>query len=140
MTKLRPAANRRVSFDRRTFLATGAASVAGAHVFGSAGRAQADAAEPGEIVVPPAGKRILLSCKLTMIEPQSDDEPLAARLRRAAEAGAGGTQAHILGGLVQRGGYAGDDQTRVRKHRLPDGSAYRRRAAGLRTLCRADRR
>lgn len=87
MTKLRPAANRRVSFDRRTFLATGAASVAGAHVFGSAGRAQADAAEPGEIVVPPAGKRILLSCKLTMIKPQSDDEPLAARLRRAAEAG-----------------------------------------------------
>lgn len=47
------------------------------------------AGEPGKprIVTPPETKRLLLSCKLGMIKPTGDDEPLADRLGRAAEAG-----------------------------------------------------
>lgn len=72
------------SLDRRRFLAAGAASVAGAGVWAAATPSPAAAAE---IVRPPVGKRILLSCKSGMIAAASSDEPLAARLRRAGDAG-----------------------------------------------------
>jgi hexulose-6-phosphate isomerase len=74
------------SLDRRRFLATGAASVAGAGVSTAALAAPA-AAHAGQVVTPPPGKRILLSCKSGMITAALPDEPLADRLRRAGEAG-----------------------------------------------------
>ena len=85
MTKTPPTQTHPSSFDRRRFLAAGAASVAGVSALGSAPRVQATTAVPDRIITPPPGKRILLSCKLGMIKP--DDEPLAVRLRHAAEAG-----------------------------------------------------
>lgn len=74
--------------SRRRFLAAGAASVAAARAAGA--RADdAPQAEADAVVTPPAGKRILLSCKLSMIPRAADDRPLslADRLRMAAEAG-----------------------------------------------------
>jgi hexulose-6-phosphate isomerase len=67
--------------DRRQFLAVGAGTAAAAAM--GAGRAPA-AAETGDIVVPPTDKRILLSCKLGMIQ---GDQPLVRKLEMAAEAG-----------------------------------------------------
>ena len=76
------------SLNRRRFLATGAAAVAGGA--GLATGASADEAAAEESVVrPPTGKSILLSCKLGMITSQRDGKPLslADRLSLAAEAG-----------------------------------------------------
>src|SRR5690606_34915048 len=50
------------SFSRRGFLASGTAAV-GAAILSTRGAAAAEAGKP-PIVTPPAGKRILLSCKL----------------------------------------------------------------------------
>jgi L-ribulose-5-phosphate 3-epimerase len=76
------------SLTRRGFLAAGAASMA---IPALAGAGPARAAEPaeGRVVVPPEGKRILLSCKLGMIPRESDGKPLllSDRLHLAAEAG-----------------------------------------------------
>ena len=73
------------SLSRRHFIATGAAALAASQAV-SATTAQAQEGA-GDVVTPPAGKRILLSCKLGMIKPETDNEPLANRLRRAGEAG-----------------------------------------------------
>jgi len=73
------------TIGRRRFLAAGAACAA---TTGLAAGTRVTSAAPSPqtgLVVPPPGKRILLSCKLTMIKP--DTEPLATRLRHAAEAG-----------------------------------------------------
>ncbi len=76
-----------LSVNRRRFLAAGTASVAGSVVAAGAGSARA--AEPAKVVRPPAGKRILLSTKLSMV-PDKDGEkplPLADRLQIAGKAG-----------------------------------------------------
>jgi hexulose-6-phosphate isomerase len=73
---------------RRDFLAAGAAAVAlPAVAQGNAAPAADAAATP--VVVPPEGKRILLSCKLGMIAREADGKPLslAERLTLAAKAG-----------------------------------------------------
>jgi len=79
--------NRNSSLGRRDFLAAGAGAVA---VGLSATRA-ARAAEGGaaRIVTPPAGKRILLSCKLGMLPKKLEGKELSVveRLRMAAQAG-----------------------------------------------------
>jgi hexulose-6-phosphate isomerase len=70
--------------SRRMFLAASAALGA------SAAATPAFAQEkPGPIIVPPAGKRILLSCKLGMIAKKDGDRALtlALRLKLAAQAG-----------------------------------------------------
>ncbi len=85
MTATRKTHDPQPAIDRRRFLAAGTACAAGAGVFGAVRSASAGPAAQDSIVTPPPGKRILLSCKLTMIEPA--DAPLAVRLRRAAEAG-----------------------------------------------------
>jgi L-ribulose-5-phosphate 3-epimerase len=79
------------SFNRRHFLAAGAASVAGVSV-GHAVAAEPAAAETARIVRPPEGKRILLSCKLGMIPREAGGKKLslADRLTLAAEAGLDG--------------------------------------------------
>jgi len=76
------------SFNRRHFLAAGAATVAGTAV-GRAGAAESASAEVPRIVRPPEGKHILLSCKLGMIAGEAGGKKLslAERLSMAAEAG-----------------------------------------------------
>ena len=73
------------SIGRRTFLASSACAV-GAAVAAAPAVAQEQASP---IVVPPAGKRILLSCKLGMIAKKDDgkDLTLVERLKLAAAAG-----------------------------------------------------
>lgn len=71
--------------SRRQFIAAAAVS-AGAVSLGSATSRGAETASP---VVPPVGKRILLSCKLGMITKAIDGKPLTLveRLKLAAQAG-----------------------------------------------------
>jgi len=79
--------NRNLSLGRRGFLAAGAGVLAvGLCPIGTAGAAEGGTAR---IVTPPAGKRLLLSCKLGMIPAKREGEavPLVERLRMAAQAG-----------------------------------------------------
>jgi L-ribulose-5-phosphate 3-epimerase len=77
--------NRNLSLGRREFLAVGAGSVAA--VVGGTNRAAETAG--AKIIEPPAGKRILLSCKLGMIAKEEEGKKLsvAERLRLAGDAG-----------------------------------------------------
>ncbi len=77
--------NRNLSLGRREFLAVGAGSVAA--VVGGTGYAQETPAQ--KVVAPPAGKRILLSCKLGMLPKKLEGKDLSVveRLRMAGEAG-----------------------------------------------------
>lgn len=76
-----------LSLNRRGFLGLGAGAVAA----GVSGVGSAQAAQTGspQIVTPPTGKRILLSCKLGMIPKEIEGKKLtvADRLRLAGEAG-----------------------------------------------------
>lgn len=74
------------SFSRRSLLTAGAAATAAAVLPAS----HAVAAEAAPIITPPAGKRILLSCKLGMIAKKSSegkDYTIVERLKLAKEAG-----------------------------------------------------
>ena len=76
------------SVNRRRFLAAGTASVAGSMAM-AAGTGSAPAAASEKVVRPPAGRRILISTKLSMV-PDKDGEktlPLADRLAIAGKAG-----------------------------------------------------
>jgi L-ribulose-5-phosphate 3-epimerase len=77
--------NRNLSLGRREFLAVGAGSVAA--VVEGTGYAEETAAQ--KVVTPPAGKRILLACKLGMLPAKLEGKavPLVERLRMAAQAG-----------------------------------------------------
>jgi L-ribulose-5-phosphate 3-epimerase len=72
------------SLHRRRFLAAGALAAVTV-----AGRVQAAEAGSPRIVTPPAGKRIMLACKLSMIAKDVDGKKLsiAERLRMAGDAG-----------------------------------------------------
>ncbi len=76
------------SLTRRSFLAAGAASVAVPAVVHTGSLSAADAAAQ-RVVTPPAGKRILLSCKLGMIAKEAGGKALslAERLSLAGQAG-----------------------------------------------------
>jgi len=75
-----------ITFDRRSFLALGAGSVAA----NMSGMHTASAVETGtaSIVTPPKGKRILLSCKLGMLPKKLNDKKLSVveRLQMARDA------------------------------------------------------
>ncbi len=75
------------TLNRRSVLAIGSSSLAAV----AAGAGAVHAAEAGQsnIVTPPAGKRILLSCKMGMITKKQNSKTLsiAERLQLAAEAG-----------------------------------------------------
>lgn len=75
-------------FSRRSFLTAGAA-VAAASTMVSPRETQAAEASSPPIIVPPVGKRILLSCKLGMIAKKEGDRvlTLVERLKLAAQAG-----------------------------------------------------
>ncbi len=77
--------SRNLSLDRREFLAVGAGSVAA--VAGGTGYAEGTPAQ--KVVTPPAGKRILLACKLGMLPAKLEGKAvsLVERLRMAGEAG-----------------------------------------------------
>ena len=80
--------NTHSSVNRRRFLAAGTASVAGSMAM-AAGTGSAPAAASEKVVRPPAGRRILISTKLSMV-PDKDGEktlPLADRLAIAGKAG-----------------------------------------------------
>ncbi|MBN1125788.1 MAG: sugar phosphate isomerase/epimerase [Sedimentisphaerales bacterium] len=76
-----------LSVNRRNFLSLGAGVV----TVGVGGMSTTHAAETGteQIIEPPAGKRILLSCKLGMIPKELDGKKLSVvdRLKMAQEAG-----------------------------------------------------
>ncbi|MBN1442738.1 MAG: sugar phosphate isomerase/epimerase [Planctomycetes bacterium] len=80
--------------SRRSFLGAGAATAACAGAFWTGGtvRAAGEDSAAAPVVRPPAGKRILLSCKLGMIPRELEGKALslADRLRLAAEAGLDG--------------------------------------------------
>jgi L-ribulose-5-phosphate 3-epimerase len=116
MTKTRHAESRQPSLDRRRFLVTGAASVAGAGAIGVTRLAQASAVAQGPVITPPPGKRILLSCKLTMIPPTPENEPLATRLRRAAEAGFDGVDLDEAGKFTPEQARAAVEESGVFVH------------------------
>lgn len=81
--------NDRSSFvTRRSFLATGAAAVAAPAAVQTSALMAADT-ETRRVVTPPAGKRILLSCKLGMIAKEAGGKSLslAERLGLAGQAG-----------------------------------------------------
>jgi len=80
-----PGGNRNLSLGRREFLAVGAGSVAA--VVGGTGYAAETPAQ--KVVTPPAGKRILLATKLSMIAKEVEGRKLsiAERLRLAGDAG-----------------------------------------------------
>ena len=79
--------NRNPSLGRRQFLAVGAGSVAAA--LSPAGAARGAEVVAAKVVTPPAGKRILLACKLSMLPEERDGKKLSAadRLRLAGQAG-----------------------------------------------------
>jgi L-ribulose-5-phosphate 3-epimerase len=79
--------NESPSLDRRSFLATGAASAVA--VVGGTGPASAAQTNSPRVVSPPPGKRILLACKLGMLPVKLEGKavPLVERLRMAREAG-----------------------------------------------------
>jgi hexulose-6-phosphate isomerase len=74
---------------RRSLLAAGSAAAAAMAMTGGATAQDAPAAKPAPIVLPPAGKRILLSCKLGMIAKKEGDKELTIveRLKLASAAG-----------------------------------------------------
>ena len=76
--------NRNLSLGRREFLAAGAVSAVAL-----AGRTHAAEANKVRVVTPPAGKRILLACKLGMLPKKLEGKEvsLVQRLRLAGEAG-----------------------------------------------------
>jgi len=90
--------NRDLSLGRREFLAVGAGSVAA--VVGGTGYAQETPAQ--KVVTPPAGKRILLACKLGMLPAKLEGKavPLVERLRMAGEAGFDGVDFDQAGGFT----------------------------------------
>lgn len=77
----------RFQLNRRSLLLSGAGAVSAALLPGTTAQA-AEAAKPA-IVLPPADKRILLSCKLGMIAKKDGDRPLTLveRLKMAGDAG-----------------------------------------------------
>jgi hexulose-6-phosphate isomerase len=77
--------NQNLSLGRRQFLAVGAGSVAAV----VAGASHAEEAAAPKVVNPPAGKRILLACKLGMLPKELEGKKLSIveRLRLAGQAG-----------------------------------------------------
>lgn len=75
------------TMNRRNVLAMGSSLVAAAAIGQATTHAEETAAS--SIVIPPTGKQILLSCKLTMITKKINDKTLSLseRLRLAADAG-----------------------------------------------------
>ncbi|MEM9415556.1 MAG: sugar phosphate isomerase/epimerase family protein [Planctomycetota bacterium] len=95
----------RSTVSRRAFMATGLAAGAAAipaSLCAQPHQAKAQDAVAGSTVVPPEGKRLLLSCKLTMITRELAGRPLslADRLSLAGEAGFDGVDLDEAGEIT----------------------------------------
>lgn len=86
---------------RRQILAAGAVGMTASAASAAAPPAQAAQAAEGRIVTPPPGRRILISCKLTMIAKEEEGKPLslADRLRLASKAGFDGVDLDEAGSI-----------------------------------------
>jgi hexulose-6-phosphate isomerase len=86
--------------SRRRFLVTGAAVAASSSLIGADTKA-GESIELSPIIAPPEGKRILLSCKLSMIAKEQDGQPLslANRLMLAGNAGFDGVDLDEAGAI-----------------------------------------
>ncbi len=105
------------STNRRVFMASGAVAVAAASSVGSS--IQAIAADmPLPLVVPPAGKRILLSCKLGMIAKEEAGKKLTLveRLKIAGAAGFDGVDFDEAGSFTVDQAKAAVQEARVFAH------------------------
>jgi len=89
-----------LSLDRRSLLAAGAISAVAA--LGGTGAAPPAQTSNARVVSPPAGKRLLLACKLSMIAKKSEGKELSVveRLRLAGEAGFDGVDFDEAGGYT----------------------------------------
>lgn len=96
--------DRHRSLNRRRFLAAGTASVAGS-LAAAAATSSAQDGGSASIVTPPAGRRLLVSVKLSMVPDEADGQPipLADRLAMAAKAGFDGVD------LDQAGHYTAEE-------------------------------
>ena len=139
MTHAHSTANRPSSLARRQFLTAGAASVAAATLAGRRTSAQAPAVAGNAVVVPPPGKRILLSCKLAMIPEREKNEPLAARLRRAAEAGFDGVDLDDAGKFTPEQARAAVQESGVFVHNAINHAHWKRYAHQCREAVRDGR-
>lgn len=107
--------NHSLSLDRRAFLSAGtiaAATVCTATVSRSA------ESGAGRIVVPPTGKRILISCKLGMIAKEVEGKKLSVveRLRMAGEAGFDGVDFDQAGDYTPEQARAAVSETGIFVH------------------------
>jgi L-ribulose-5-phosphate 3-epimerase len=95
-----PLSNDRPTTNRRGFLASGAAVAAAISVVSSS--SSIAATENPKLVVPPVGKRILISCKLTMIANEESGKKLSLveRLRMAGQAGFDGVDFDEAGAVT----------------------------------------
>lgn len=74
---------------RRTFLGAAAATTAGVSLIGPSVLRASEAVKLSKVLVPPTGKSLLISCKLTMIAKEENGQKLtlAQRLKLAGDAG-----------------------------------------------------
>ena len=102
-------------YSRRGFLAAATLTAAGLSI---APAQAAESASPGTIVTPPAGKRILLSCKLGMIAKESAGKKLSLteRLKMAADAGFDGVDFDEAGSFTAEQARAAVQESRVFVH------------------------
>lgn len=104
----------RNSISRRGFLTAGTLALGAATL----PLRNSSAAESGGIVLPPAGKKLLLSCKLTMITKKQGgkDLSLVERLRIAAEAGFDGVDLDEAGSITSEQARAAVQESKVFVH------------------------
>lgn len=107
--------NHSLSMDRRAFLSAGTIATATVCTATVSRSAESGA---GRIVVPPAGKRILISCKLGMIAKEVDGKKLSVteRLRMAGEAGFDGVDFDQAGDYTPEQARAAVSETGVFVH------------------------
>ncbi len=112
-------------FNRRHFLAAGAATVAAVSQ-----ASPVNAQDPAQTVVtPPTGKRLLLSCKLGMIPGKQNDKPLSLvdRLKMAADAGFDGVDLDQAGGFTPEEARAAVQESGVFVHNAINHAHWQKR-------------
>lgn len=126
--------------SRRGFLAAGAASAAAAGSLLHSGAAAAQDAATPAIVRPPEGKRLLLSCKLTMITKQAAgrDLSLAERLTLAGEAGFDGVDLDEAGSITPAQARAAVAQSGVFVHNAINHAHWQQRFTSANEAERAE--
>lgn len=94
------------TLDRRHFLAAGAATLAGTGALAVATQQPVESAvtQPSPVIVPPAGKRYLLSCKLGMVAKELNGKALSLteRLTLAKDAGFDGIDLDEAGSITEQ--------------------------------------